>query len=392
MNIDDLVRRGRPDSTGWARSDAGRRALDGAVAAASAEDPADRAVAGRARASRPALRWSFLGTGIAGVAAAGVLAVSVVSAPQDAPTDVPPLAGGQPGAVDSAGGGATPLTARDILLAAANRAEQAPAETGRYWHVKTIDVYGPVPVGTGAGAYSLLRSSINESWDAGDPREASWSGYRDLGSRPRSADDERAWRAAGSPTKWNIDVDGPTKLVLSTRPGKGSLDRDPESPRYLEDIGELTLEQVRQLPDEPGALRTWVTDQIRTGRDMGFAAGSAESNRLLFGFLSRLLLDTPAPPKVRAAAFRILADIPGVRSLGTVQDERGRSGQGVEFRSGSGTEWQLIVDTSTHRLLASKIISIPKDASVSGGKEHSTLVLTAEWSDALPKAPTLPQE
>ncbi|WP_433347378.1 CU044_5270 family protein [Micromonospora sp. CA-111912] len=389
MNIDDVVRRGRPDSTGWARSDAGRRALDGIVTGASTGDPAGRTVAGRARASRPALRWSFLGTGLAGAAAAGVLAVSIVAAPQDAPRDVPPLAGGQPGAVDSTSG-ATSLTARNILLAAANRAEQAPAETGRYWHVKTIDVSGPVPVGTGAGRYSLLRSSINESWDAGDPRGASWSGYRDLGARPRGADDERAWRAAGSPTKWKVDVDGPTKLVLSTRPGKGSLDRDREAPRYLEDIGALTLERIRQLPDEPGALRAWVTDRIRTAEDMGFAAGSAESNSLLFGFLSRLLLDTPAPPKVRAAAFRILADISGVRSLGTVQDERGRSGQGVEFRSGSVIEW-LIVDTSTHRLLASKIVS-PSKGAPSGGKEHSTLVLTAQWSDAAPQAPTLPQE
>jgi hypothetical protein len=180
MNIDDLVRRGRPDSTGWARSETGRRALDRVVTAASAGEPAG---VGRARASRPALRWSFLATGLAGAAAAGVLAVSVVAAPQEARTDVPPVAGAQPGATHSAGAGTT-LTARDILLAAANRAEQAPAETGRYWHVKTVDVYGPVRVGNGAGAYSLLRSSVSESWDASDPRDASWTGFRDLGARP----------------------------------------------------------------------------------------------------------------------------------------------------------------------------------------------------------------
>ncbi|SCL54698.1 hypothetical protein GA0070606_2325 [Micromonospora citrea] len=387
MNVDDLVRRGRPDSTGWARSEAGRRALDGVVTAASAGDPAG---VDRARASRPALRWSFLATGLAGAAAAGVLAVSIVAAPQDAGTTVPPVAGGQPGATHSAGAGTT-LTARDILLAAAGRAEQAPAETGRYWHVKTVDVYGPTRIGTGDDAYSLLRSSVNESWDAGDPRDASWTGFRDLGARPRGAEDERAWRAAGSPTSWRLDVDGPSKLVLSTRPGKGDLSRDPEPPRYLEDLGQLTLEQVRQLPTEPGALRGWVAERIRTGEDMGYAPGSALGDRMLFGFLSRLLLDTPAPPKVRAAAFRVLADIPGVRSLGTVQDERGRSGQGVEFRSGSETEW-LIVDTATHRLLARKIVSNPKDAPAFGGKESSTLVLTAEWSDAAPRVPTLPQQ
>ncbi|MBQ0905442.1 CU044_5270 family protein [Micromonospora sp. U21] len=388
MNIDELVRQGRPDSAGWARSDVGRRVLDGVVAAASAGDSSGHRVVGRSTASRPVLRWSFLGTGLVGAAAAGVLAVTMLSAPPGGQTGTPPLAGGQPGAADSAIGGVTPVTARDILLAAATRAEQAPAESGKYWHVKTLDVFGPQRVGTDSDGYWMLRRSVNESWDASDPRETSWTGRRELGIRPYSAADEQAWRAAGSPTEWTLDTDSPNKLVLSTRPGEGTLTRDTEAPRYLEDLGQLSLEQVRQLPDEQGALRVWVTSRIQ--KEMGVAAGSTASNQLLFGFLSRMLLDTPAPPKVRAAAFRILADIPGVRSLGTVKDESGRSGQGVEH-SDNSTTVRLIVDPSTHRLLGTKTSSTPKHATAPA-KESGTVVLTAEWSDAAQQLPTLPQE
>ncbi|MBF9130654.1 CU044_5270 family protein [Plantactinospora sp. S1510] len=388
MNIDEMVRRGRPESAGWARGEMGRRVLDGVVASDPAGDSSGRRVVGRSRASRPVLRWSFLGTGLVGAAAAGVLAVSVISAPQGARVGDPPPAGGQPGAVDSAIGGATPVTARDILLAAATRAEQAPAESGTYWHVKTLDVFGPQPVGAASGGYRLLRRTVNESWDASDPRKASWTGRRDFGVRPYSAADEQAWRAAGSPTEWALDTDSPKKLILSTRPGEGTLTRDSAAPRYLEDLGQLSLEQVRHLPDEQGALREWVTGRIKA--EMGAAAGSAVSDQLLFGFLSRMLLDTPAPPEVRAAAFRILADVPGVRSLGTVRDESGRSGQGVEFRDDSATV-RLIVDPSAHRLLGTKTSSTPKGSKVPA-KESSTVVLVAEWSDAAPQAPTLPQE
>jgi hypothetical protein len=122
---------------------------------------------------------------------------------------------------------------------------------------------------------------------------------------------------------------------------------------------------------------------------MGFAPGSADSDRLTFSLLGRMLLDTPAEPKVRAAAFRILADLPGVRGLGTVRDDSGRSGQGVEFTDGTYTE-RLIIDTATHLILANKVSSGPK-GTATPAKEGNTLVLTAEWSDAAPQVPSVPR-
>ena len=383
MNIDELVRGARPDtSAGWAQSNGGRRVLDEVIASAPVGSTSGRTAWNRSLARKPALRWSLMGTGLLGAAAAvALVAPAIVSAP----TDGRPGAGALPATTESTPGAATTVTARDILLAAATKAEQAPAETGKYWHVKTLNVFGPYRVGTESDTYWVLRQSVEESWDASDAKDASWTGRRDIGARPRAEADENAWRAAGSPTKWTLDSDG-AKVVLSTQPSAGELSKDTESPRYLEDIGQLSLEQVRHLPEDQKALRDWVTSQIH--KQMGYAPGSADGDQLLFGFLSRMLLDTPAEPKVRAAAFRILADIPAVKSLGTVKDDSGRSGQGVEFSNGVKTE-RLVIDAATHLLLADEISSRPRGMEMPA-KESSTLVLTAEWSDAAPQVPSLP--
>jgi len=386
MNIDELVRGARPEP-GWARSNGGRRVLDNVITAAQADSASGSTAWDRPATRRLALRWSLVGTGLVGAAAAVALVAPAILAGPDAPADGPPPAGALPGTTGNTTGGTTTVGAHDILLAAATRAEQAPAETGRYWHVKTMNVFGAVRLGTEPNAYWMVRRSVEESWDAGAQQEPSWNGRREAGVRPRAEADEKAWRTAGSPTTWTLDADGAKDLVLSTRPGAGELSKDTQPPRYLEDVGPLSLAQVRQLPEDQKALRDWVTSRIH--QRMGFAPGSADSDRLTFSLLGRMLLDTPAAPKVRAAAFRILADLPGVRGLGTVRDESGRSGQGVEFTSEVYAE-RLIIDTATHLILADKVSSGPK-GKAAPSKQSSTLVLTAEWSDAAPQLPSVPQ-
>ncbi|RFU38617.1 hypothetical protein DZF91_26755 [Actinomadura logoneensis] len=60
----------------------------------------------------------------------------------------------------------------------------------------------------------------------------------------------------------------------------------------------------------------------------------------------------PVRPAVRAAAYRVLADLPDVRSLGTVTDLRGRRGQALtrqgDDAEGVGTgAYRLVIDPNT---------------------------------------------
>ncbi|WP_327419947.1 hypothetical protein OG612_41265 [Streptomyces sp. NBC_01527] len=75
------------------------------------------------------------------------------------------------------------------------------------------------------------------------------------------------------------------------------------------------------------------------------------------------LITMPVKPGVRAAAYRVMADLPGVRVVGRVTDPLGRKGVGVEFpdtyRTPLGsTRQRLVVDPSTGAMLS----TVPKNA------------------------------
>lgn len=386
MDIDDLVRRARPHSPAdWSHEPQAHRVLSEVLA-----HPAEptRPAADRSGVRRSTVRWSFLGTGLVGAAAAAALIVpAVVSAPQ--PGVQPPI--GTSGAPATA---AAPA-ARDILLAAATRAEAAPVRSGRYWHVRKELVSGPIEVGTAPNTYHVMRREVQESWRARDAAGGNWDGLRDLGARPRTAADETAWKAAGSPTTWNLgpsDTAGKDDLVLSTRPGKGHLFKGNRPGPGERPPLDHSLDTVRRLPTDAADLRDTMLRGIRADAD--FPAGSESEHIRLFGELTRLLLDAPAPPKVRAAAFRVLADIPGVRSLGDVRDAGGRPGLGVQMSMRKkGLSWahEIVVDAGSLQLLAEKSVS-RSGAKAVPVKEQSILVYAAEWSDAEPQVPAVSKD
>ncbi|HEX8343537.1 MAG TPA: CU044_5270 family protein, partial [Actinoplanes sp.] len=332
---------------------------------------------------------SFLGTGLVGAAAAAALVVpGAVSAPDSGDRPAPPVAG-------ASGGPATTAApaARDILLAAATRAEEAPVRTGKYWHVRKELVSGPIRVGTKPDTYYVMQREVDESWQARDAAGDSWYGRRSLGVRPRAAADEAAWRAAGSPTTWNqgpSDSADKRDLILSTRPSRGELVKaGPDEPRGERGPLDHRWDAVRRLPTDDNELRDRILQGIRLDAD--FPAGSESENVRLFGEMTGLLLDAPAPPKVRAAAFRVLAGIPGVRSLGEADDAAGRPGLAVEMSTRSnGIAWsyQIIVDADTHVLLGHTVSSRRGGSSVPV-KEQSALVFAAEWTDAQPRIPAV---
>ncbi|MEJ3745683.1 hypothetical protein WEI85_20620 [Actinomycetes bacterium KLBMP 9797] len=60
---------------------------------------------------------------------------------------------------------------------------------------------------------------------------------------------------------------------------------------------------------------------------------------------------TPAAPAVRAAAFRPLADTPGVRAEGQVQDARGRTGPRIAYET-QGELGEIVIDEAAVQILS----------------------------------------
>jgi hypothetical protein len=158
---------------------------------------------------------------------------------------------------------------------------------------------------------------------------------------------------------------------------------------------ELTFEQLQQLPDDPEALRDWVVDAVEDDLDPSASASILDDN--VAEVLANLLVDVPAPPGVRAAAYRALADMPNVKSIGPIRDELGRAGVGILIdtegivvsRGGSHNEGKLthklIIDPNTSHVLARQA-NVGEDADPVSG----TLIQEVGWTDEEPHEPARP--
>ncbi|MEV0613024.1 CU044_5270 family protein [Nonomuraea sp. NPDC050404] len=126
---------------------------------------------------------------------------------------------------------------------------------------------------------------------------------------------------------------------------------------------DLTYQQIQALPSDAGELRERVSAMLPPG-----------SQGLLADALAGLLWTKPSPPGVRAAAYRALADLPGVRYLGVVTDEHGRRGEAFLFSLPSGVQRTLTIDPASSQVLSSK-----------DGTGRSEVVLAAGWTDEGPR-------
>jgi hypothetical protein len=142
-----------------------------------------------------------------------------------------------------------------------------------------------------------------------------------------------------------------------------------------------SVAQLAGLPTRPDRLKSQLLDWYG---DTGRLEGDEKS--FLFYSCVAIVLDLPAPAPVRAAAYQMLAALPGVASLGRVTDSLGRTGIAVAVtrRGDGGTETQtrLIIDPATGRALAQE--------SRGDGSDTYTTIESAHWSDsALPDAAEL---
>lgn len=108
---------------------------------------------------------------------------------------------------------------------------------------------------------------------------------------------------------------------------------EPVSDSY--EFGQYTWSQLYTLPTDPAALR------LKLMADFGQGGGPT-----LFEDVEFVLVDSPAPPAVRAALFMVDASIPGVKVVGRYTDPLGRTG--IALRLGRST---IVVDPASGEVI-----------------------------------------
>ncbi len=210
------------------------------------------------------------------------------------------------------------VTGTQVLLAAATVAEHTPAGTGEYWHIKTV---------SGKQTYEYWYSADGHLWFRGGK-----SGGR-------------------------VMPLGPFPLRLAAT--------------------EVTFEQLRTLPTDPAALRDWLVNAIAHSgaRTSAGPLTAADRERELLLSTVSLVSTLPAPPSVRAAAFRSIAAYPGVQDLGPVPGGRGFLLPG---------DYRLVVDPSTGRINRTSMY-VTADGAIYVIADPQGAEVSSEWTDSLPK-------
>lgn len=225
-------------------------------------------------------------------------------------------------------GGADPATAallhRVALRAAQQPPDPAPGQ-GQYLYTRSESVSTHTYVVGDGTTFVFKAPSIRESWIGPD-------GSGRILNSPGTVTfptqrDRAAWVATGAPDlEWVVD---------------GDDEFDHFGP------GELTFADYPDLPTDPEEL----LELIESRELIGGPAGDWET----FVIVGDLLRETYAAPKVRAALYQVVAELPGVELVGRVVDPAGRPGMAVAYTNPSSdarSRYELIFDAVTAELLS----------------------------------------
>ena len=344
---------------------------------------------GQVRRPRRA-RQVAIGAGVTLTAAAAALAVLVATAGTAAPGRGHAVSGGAVGG----GAGHQVSSARDILLTAARQAAHAPAATGRYWLTREVGGTNLV-VGPPGDRYTITMRGSNDQWTARSAIGSSWFRNRPLGARPATPADAAAWKRDGSPSRWTVAFrkrGGRARLVITAAPGRPFGNQTNIGDKVFAIGGtNVSIRQVRALPVTAARLRARL---LRAFAAPGGSGGDLPTGRAdwLWQVGTSMIMNMPLTPGTSAADYRMLAGLPGVRSIGTVRDPARRPGLAVEMTSATesaGVETsRLIVNPATGLPLAQEILVVrPGGLTVGlapGAMASYEQVTFAGWSNSAP--------
>ncbi|CAL9342504.1 hypothetical protein SUDANB176_00300 [Streptomyces sp. enrichment culture] len=345
---------------------------------------------GRSRVGvRPA--WSVALAGAAAVTAAALVVT----------TAGPPGEGPRP----EAGAPAADFSESRILLAAASDVEKTEATSGAYWYQeKHTGSLRRVP---GKG-YTLDVRHESRTWltKGTGTRDRRWTLHIDAGARPATQADKEAWRADGSPKRWDLTDYGQARRDLRRERNKPGRDDMPLTPRpeivTWDGTGELAgdapggradtvsagaeinLTELQSLPVDPDRLRKRLEQIV----DEQYNAPQHILQELLGQTAENLAVELPVSPQLRAAAYRVRASLPGVRDIGEVTDRSGRPGYAVEIKSlrpGAENKRRLILDKETGLPLSEEwYATSARDGHRPGELTGYTTFTAMRWTDQAP--------
>ncbi|MEV0198523.1 CU044_5270 family protein [Nonomuraea sp. NPDC050691] len=209
----------------------------------------------------------------------------------------------------------------------------------------------PARLDAAAPGRAVLLAAATTAASEPPPRGAYWRVTRQTGTEVTTlwaARDGRAW------------ISGP---------GSGSGVRPVARPFTMAGRS-LSVKEIERLPADAGALRRRVVAILPPGSGDGVLADA----------VSGLLWSKPSPPAVRAAAYRLLADLPNVRYLGRSADPKGRPGEAFAFTldAATGVRRTLVVDPASSQVLSSS------DSPGTGDGRETRIVLAAGWTAQSP--------
>lgn len=104
----------------------------------------------------------------------------------------------------------------------------------------------------------------------------------------------------------------------------------------------LSWEDLITLPTDPVVLRDLFEQE---------AKGLPNPNMLVANLAASLLAESPAPPQVREALWRVIAGVSGVVSRGNVKDALGRPGIGLALGTANSGFAEYVIDPEHGRIL-----------------------------------------
>ncbi|MFC4912433.1 hypothetical protein [Actinomadura gamaensis] len=338
--------------------------------------------------------FSGLGLTLAGATAAVAVLVSSGTATPRAPG----------GAGAPADGGFLQVAAKADLL-----------PSGKFWHVDEVSgtIYVLRPA---SGASYTIFGAQTESFHFTSARPKGGEGFlsRELPARPAAAQDDAAWKRAGSPTSFRVWSNDHYFTYSATRTTPWSDDSageqggtfpgtsaDPAGRRST-----MTAEQVAALPHAPDALaKIFFVDDPKVRYAPG--TGRLTPARKL-ATAGRALKNMPLSPKTRAGLMRALAKQPGIETVQRVTDPLRRTGIALAAQpetvtrtaeygapkqeQGTFTERrELVFNPDTGELLATMTVLVrpggPYAALKPGAVIDYFAVRSSGWTDAKPNPP-----